>query len=104
MARSIEGHAIAGFDLYAAAYYLTRDHEPSLPAMCHGTTRSFVPSILCSGLSLSGRQSVMLSIVLHRDPRIGKGQRSDPNESSAVMFFNKDSAIAGDSVKGELLH
>ena len=76
MVRAIEGHSLQGADVQEAAYVLLPSQMKCLPAMCHGAKKQAVASILDSGLSLAGRQSVMFSVV-----RIGAaelGEVKDP--------------------------
>ena len=62
MIKAIEGHTIEGIDVQESAYYLTLAQVRPLLAMCHGTTQQATPSILYSGLSSVGRQTVMFSV------------------------------------------
>ena len=55
-----------------------RSSCPFSPAMCRGTAQRAILSILDSGLSPAGGQSVMSSIFLHWDARIGKGAAVEP--------------------------
>ena len=97
MIKATEGHTIEGVDVQESAYYLLPNQLPHFPAMCHGTTQQAIPSTLYSGLSPSGRQSVLFSIFPHWDASIGIGQRPNQGDSKAVVFVSADLALVGDS-------
>ena len=48
MMRAIEGHIMQGVDVQEAAYFLLSSQMKCVPAMCQGTKKQAIPSILYS--------------------------------------------------------